>query len=88
MQEFGEFCKCPFPDKDKKEGKEMEESNQKEAVYKWWKSLTDMSQYEIMLEWYPTEVKEDTDIDKMFGDMPFENQLEIYKGENEKKKKF
>ena len=66
----------------------MEESNKKEAVYKWWKSLTDMRQYEIMLEWYPTEVKEDTDIDKMFGDMPFGYQLEIYKGENEKKKKF
>ena len=51
------------------------------AIYKWWKSLTDLKQYEIMLGWYPTEVKEDTDIDKMFGDMPFEYQLEIYEGE-------
>ena len=50
-----------------------------EAVYKWWESLTEKKQYLIMLEWYPTEVKEDTDIDKMFGDMPFENQYEIYK---------
>ena len=62
---------------------------QKDAMYKWWKSLTDMRQYEIMLDWYPTEVKEDTDMDKMFGDMPFENQSEIYEKErNEEKKKF
>lgn len=88
MQEFGEFCKCPFPDEDKKEEEEIEESNQKEAVYKWWKRLTDMRQYEIILTWYPTEVKEDTDIDKFFGDMPYKYQLEIYEGENEKKKKF
>jgi len=52
-----------------------------EAIYKWWKSLTDMKQYEIMLGWYPTEIKEDTDIDKYFGDMPFENQYEIYRKE-------
>ena len=57
------------------------EKQQKETIYNWWKSLTDLRQYEIMLTWYPTEVKEDTDIDKMFGDIPFENQLEIYKGE-------
>ena len=54
---------------------------EKEIVYKWWGNLTELRQYEIMLSWYPTEVKEDTDIDKMFGDMPFENQLEIYEGE-------
>ena len=40
-----------------------------------------MKQYEIMLDWYPTEVKEDTDVDKMFGDMPFEYQSEIYEKE-------
>lgn len=56
----------------------------KETVYKWWGNLTDMRQYEIILTWYPTEVKEDTDIDKFFGDMPFENQLEIYEGEENK----
>lgn len=72
--------------------KEIYENRRKncisEAIYKWWKSLTDMRQYEIMLDWYPTEVKEDTDIDKMFGDMPFENQSEIYEKErNEEKKK-
>jgi len=61
--------------------KGMEELNKKEIVHKWWKSLTDMRQYEIMISWYPTEVKEDTDIDKMFGDMPFENQYEIYRKE-------
>ena len=60
-----------------------------EAIHKWWKSLTDMRQYEIILSWYPTEVKEDTDIDKFFGDMPFENQLEIYEKEkDEEKEKF
>lgn len=57
------------------------EKQQKEKVYKWWGSLTDMRQYEIMISYYPTEVKEDTDIDKMFGDMPYEYQLEIYEGE-------
>ena len=59
----------------------MEESNKKEAIYKWWGSLTDTRQYEIMISWYPTEVKEDTDIDKMFGDMPFKYQEEIYQKE-------
>lgn len=61
--------------------KTITKNQKKEIVYKWWKSLTDLRQYEIMLEWYPTEVKEDTDIDKMFGDMPFEYQLEIYEKE-------
>ena len=67
---------------------EIKIRKQKEIVYKWWGNLTDMRQYEIMLEWYPTEVKEDTDIDKMFGDMPYKYQLEIYEGENEEKEKF
>lgn len=57
------------------------EKEEKEKVYKWWGSLTDMRQYEIMLDWYPTEIKEDTDIDKFFGDMPYENQLEVYEKE-------
>ena len=61
--------------------KTITKNQKKETVYKWWKGLTDLRQYEIMLDWYPTEVKEDTDIDKMFGDMPFKNQLEIYEGE-------
>ena len=61
--------------------KTVTENQKKEIVYKWWGNLTELRQYEIMLGWYPTEVKEDTDIDKMFGDMPFENQLEIYEGE-------
>ena len=51
-------------------------------VYEWWGSLTEEKQLEIMMDWYPTEVHKDTDIDKMFGDMANEYQLEIYRGEN------
>jgi len=59
--------------------------NEKEVmdkVYDWWESLTEQKQFDIMLNWYPTEVHKDTDIDKMFGDMENKYQTEIYLGNN------
>jgi hypothetical protein len=46
--------------------------------YAWWNSLTEYKQFWLMMEWYPYEVKEDTNADKFFGDMPQETQLWIY----------
>ena len=57
--------------------------NEKETmdkVYDWWESLTEQKQFDIMLNWYPTEVHKDTNIDKMFGDMDHKYQTEIYLG--------
>ena len=50
-------------------------------VYDWWESLGEERQLEIMTGYYPNEVQEDTDIDKMFGDMPNSFQIWIYKKE-------
>lgn len=53
-------------------------------VYDWWESLSEQEQFDIMLNWYPEEVHKDTDIDKMFGDMPSDYQMWIYKREGKK----
>ena len=53
-----------------------------EKVYKWWESLTEQKQFDIMLDWYPTEVNKDTDIDKMFGDMANTSQTEMWLDNN------
>ena len=60
------------------EKKLMEENEKLEKCYEWWKNLTEEEQLKIMTDYYPTEVKEDTDINKMFGDMPSDEQLWIY----------
>ena len=54
---------------------------QMDKVYNWWKGLTEEKQLKIMTDYYPTEVNKDTNIDKMFGDMPTETQLWIWKTE-------
>ena len=61
---------------------EEEEQKLADKVYDWWDSMTDQEQFDLMLEWYPTEITKDTDIDKLFGDMGWENQLWIYQREN------
>ena len=53
-------------------------------VYDWWESLGEERQLEIMIGYYPNEVQEDTDIDKMFGDMPNSCQIWIYRREVQK----
>jgi len=55
----------------------MEDKKLKEC-YDWWENLTEEEQLKIMIDFCPTEVKEDTNIDKMFGDMPSDSQLWIY----------
>jgi len=50
--------------------------------YEWWDSLTEQEQYELMLTWYPTEVKEDTDIEKYWGDLSEDTKWWIYEKEN------
>ncbi|MDD2778480.1 MAG: hypothetical protein PHI16_06300 [Methanocellales archaeon] len=52
-----------------------------DKVYDWWNSLSEQEQYDLMLDWYPEAIKEDTDIDKFFGDMPDREQLWIYEKE-------
>ena len=50
-------------------------------VYNWWYDLNEQEQYNLILNWYPEAIEEDTDIDKFFGDMPDREQLEIYEKE-------
>ena len=71
--------------KEKKIQKEIEEEEKLEECYDWWKNLTEEEQLKIMTDYYPMEVKEDTDIDKMFGDMPGGSQLWIYNRERGRK---
>ena len=52
-----------------------------DKVYNWWSGLSEQEQYDLMLNWYPEAIEEDTDIDKFFGDMPDREQLEIYEKE-------
>ncbi len=58
--------------------KEINKEEIMEKVYRWWDHLTEDEQLKIMLGHFPEQVKEDTDIDKMFGDMPDDIQLWIY----------
>ena len=54
--------------------------------YDWWESLTEEEQFKIMTDYYPTEVKEDTDVNKMFGDMPDNEQMWIHIRSNRESK--
>ena len=64
-------------------------TKQLNKCYDWWESLTEEEQLKIMTDYYPiditTEVHKDTDIDKMFGDMPDYTQLWIYQRETKRK---
>ena len=51
-------------------------------VYDWWDGLTDEEQLKVLLDWYPMEITKDTDVDKFFGDLGSERQLEIWREEN------
>ena len=53
-----------------------------DKVYAWWESLTEQKQFDIMLGFYPSAVNKDTNVDKMFGDMPNICQAEIYLDNN------
>ena len=50
--------------------------------YSWWDSLIEQEQYKLLLTWYPTEIKEDTDIEKFWGDLPEDTKWYIYEREN------
>ena len=67
--------------KEKKIQKEIEEEEKLKECYDWWKNLSEDLQYRIMLDWFPFGIKEDTDVDKFFGDLPDDKQLWIYKRE-------
>ena len=56
----------------------------KSGCYRWWKDLIDEQRFNIMMAYYPTAIKEDTDIDKFFGDLPLDTQLWIYEKEERK----
>ena len=54
---------------------EEEEQKLVDKVYDWWESLTEQEQFDIMYDHFP-------DVDKFFGDMVWENQLDVYLTEN------
>jgi len=57
-----------------------------DECYEWWKGLSEDLQYRIMLNWFPYGIKEDTDVDKFFGDLPDDKQLWIYERETKENK--
>ena len=61
---------------------EEEEQKLADKVYDWWESLTEQEQFDIMIDHYPDEIDKETDIDKMFGDMQWCYQLDVYLTEN------
>jgi len=50
--------------------------------YDWWDSLEFEEQYKVLLDWFPMGVKEDTDIEKYWGDLPEDTKWWIYEKEN------
>ena len=61
---------------------EEEEQKLVDKVYDWWESLTEQEQFDIMYDHFPDEIEMETDVDKFFGDMVWENQLDVYLTEN------
>ena len=53
-----------------------------DKVYDWWDDMTEREQSDIMYDHYPDEIDKETDIDKMFGDMEWCYQLDVYLTEN------
>ena len=52
-----------------------------DKVYAWWDSLTEYKQFWLMMDWFPYQIKEDTNADKFFGDMPDDYKLWIWNRE-------
>ena len=62
---------------------EEEEQKLADKVYDWWESLNEQEQFDIMYDHFPDEIEMETDnVDKFFGDMVWENQLDVYLTEN------
>ena len=61
---------------------EEEEQKLTDKVYDWFESLSEQEQFDIMYDHFPDEIEMETDVDKMFGDMVWENQLDVYLTEN------
>ena len=70
------------PDIEQFDREREKEQDLMDEVYRWWDSLNDEEQYNLMLDWYPNEFTEDENADAFFGDMPNETQLWIYQREN------
>ena len=61
---------------------EEEEQKLTDKVYDWFESLSEQEQFDIMYDHFPDEIDKETDVDKFFGDMVWENQLDVYLTEN------
>jgi len=61
---------------------EEEEQKLTDKVYDWFESLSEQEQFDIMYDHFPDEITVETDVDKFFGDMVWENQLDVYLTEN------
>jgi len=61
---------------------EEEEQKLADKVYDWFESLSEQEQFDIMYDHFPDEIDKETDVDKFFGDMVWENQLDVYLTEN------
>jgi len=64
---------------------EDEQIKLQDTVYDWWESLTEQKQYDIISNWCPEDITEESDADDMFGNMLWNEQFRIYKANNPQK---
>jgi len=70
------------PDIEQFDREREKEQREMDEIQDWWDELMEKEQFDILLEWYPNEIKKSTDIDKFFGDLPNERQLHIWEEED------
>ena len=67
-----------LPEYDKEREMGQREMN---IVYKWWDSLSEEEQYNLMLDYYPNDFMEN-DADDVFDDLSSDDKLRIWRSEN------
>ena len=61
---------------------EDEQVKLKDKVYYWWKSLSEQEQWDIIEDYMPENINEETNPDEEYGNMEWDEQFGIYKDNN------
>lgn len=67
------------PEYDKEKEMEMREMNK---VYDWWETLSEQEQWDIIADYMPENINEETDPNEEYGDMLWDEQFDIYRDNN------
>ena len=68
-----------LPEYDKE--REMEQRLM-DTVYEWWESLSEQEQWDIIEDYRPEYITEETNPDEEYGNMSWDEQFDIYKEHN------